>query len=142
MIESVRFQQARNWLRIVRPFVGVFVLAAALAGQAWAQSEGEASTRAQLPFAEKKPAEASADPAAVPTPTDPAPGAVPGPQRIRTKPAGTPPSAFDLNPDAKWVCEKPVAEAEPVWRGDKRLTFSFDIRNAGTADLRINAKGG
>lgn len=46
------------------------------------------------------------------------------------------------DPNAKWVCDKPVVIADPVWRGQKALTFNFDIRNEGTADLKFNARGG
>ena len=49
---------------------------------------------------------------------------------------------FELNPDAKWACDQQAATLEPVWRGQKTLTFPFLIRNDGTADLRIRAKGG
>lgn len=52
------------------------------------------------------------------------------------------PVTFEMNPDAKWVCDQPVVTREPVWRGDKDLTFTFHIRNTGTADLRIKARGG
>ncbi len=51
-------------------------------------------------------------------------------------------SRFKLNPDAKWFCEQQTATLEPVWRGESTLTFPFLIRNDGTADLRIRAKGG
>lgn len=51
-------------------------------------------------------------------------------------------SRFEFNPDAKWVCEQQTATLEPVWRGESTLTFPFLIRNDGTADLRIRAKGG
>jgi len=49
---------------------------------------------------------------------------------------------FQMNPDAKWACDQQTALLEPVWRGQKSLTFPFLIRNDGTADLRIRAKGG
>ncbi len=49
---------------------------------------------------------------------------------------------FKMNPDAKWACEQQMAMLEPVWRGEKTLTFPFLIRNDGTADLRIRARGG
>ena len=49
---------------------------------------------------------------------------------------------FQMNPDAKWACDQQTATVEPVWRGEKTLTFPFLIRNEGTADLRIRAKGG
>lgn len=53
-------------------------------------------------------------------------------------------SAQTLKPDpnAKWACEAPAQTQKPVWRGDKKLTFTFHIRNEGTADLQIKAKGG
>ncbi len=51
-------------------------------------------------------------------------------------------SKFEMNPDAKWACDQQTATLEPVWRGEKTLTFSFLIRNDGTGDLRIRAKGG
>ena len=46
------------------------------------------------------------------------------------------------NPDAKWACDKTTVELEPAWRGDNKLTFDFEIRNEGTGDLKIRAKGG
>ncbi len=61
-------------------------------------------------------------------------------QRRATRTKG--PATFDMNPDAKWVCDQPVVTREPVWRGAKNLTYTFHIRNAGTADLRIKARGG
>jgi len=49
---------------------------------------------------------------------------------------------LDPNPNAKWVCDKTEVSVDPVWRGDGRLTFGFDIRNEGTEDLKIKASGG
>ncbi len=49
---------------------------------------------------------------------------------------------FVMNPDAKWACDQQTSTLEPVWRGEKTLTFQFSIRNEGTADLLIRAKGG
>mgnify|MGYP000317228014 CR=1 FL=1 len=49
---------------------------------------------------------------------------------------------FELDANAKLVCEHTTVTAEPVWRGRDKLTFSFNLRNAGTADLKIKAKGG
>ena len=46
------------------------------------------------------------------------------------------------DPNAKWACEAPLQTHKPVWRGDEKLTFTFHIRNEGTANLMINAKGG
>ncbi len=47
-----------------------------------------------------------------------------------------------MNPNAKWACDQQMVLLEPVWRGAKTLTFPFSIRNDGTADLQIKAKGG
>lgn len=41
----------------------------------------------------------------------------------------------------RWVCDQARVEGEPVWQG-KPASFAFVIRNQGTADLRIRAKGG
>jgi hypothetical protein len=51
-------------------------------------------------------------------------------------------AGFKLDPNAKWACDKMVVALDPVWRGKDRLTFPFDIRNEGTADLRFRARGG
>lgn len=50
--------------------------------------------------------------------------------------------ALPMNPDAKWSCENLVVDLPPVWRGKDILTFPFKIKNEGTADLLIRAKGG
>ena len=49
---------------------------------------------------------------------------------------------FEPNPDAKWACDKQTVTQEPTWRGSQQVTFGFDIRNEGTADLKIKARGG
>jgi len=49
---------------------------------------------------------------------------------------------FELDPNAKLVCEQTSVTAKPVWQGRDKLTFTFHLRNAGTADLKIKAKGG
>ena len=51
-------------------------------------------------------------------------------------------NSFTMNPDAKWACDKDTVLLDPVWRGNHQLTFGFDIRNEGTADLKIKARGG
>ena len=51
-------------------------------------------------------------------------------------------TSFTMNPDAKWACDLQTVKLEPVWRGDKALTFTFFVRNEGTADLQIKARGG
>lgn len=45
-------------------------------------------------------------------------------------------------PRPKWACDQQTVTAEPVWRGERSLTFAFNIRNEGTADLNIKASGG
>ncbi|MFQ5495600.1 MAG: hypothetical protein ACE5EX_09495 [Phycisphaerae bacterium] len=49
---------------------------------------------------------------------------------------------FTMDPNAKWVCDRNTIALDPVWRGAKSLSFTFEIRNEGTADLKIKAKGG
>jgi hypothetical protein len=49
---------------------------------------------------------------------------------------------YEMDPNAKWACKQQTVKLEPVWRGAAGLTFAFDIRNEGTADLKIRAKGG
>lgn len=74
-----------------------------------------------------------------------APGKPTGPKSLRGKQRskrGRASAAFKMDPNAKWACDKTVVQLEPVWRGKDRLTFAFDIRNEGTADLRFRAKGG
>ena len=50
-------------------------------------------------------------------------------------------SAMAENPEARWVCEQTTVTKDPIWQG-KPLTFAFEIRNEGTADLKIKARGG
>jgi len=49
---------------------------------------------------------------------------------------------LQMDPNAKFVCENSIVTLNPVWRNGKDLTFPFKIRNDGTADLKIQAKGG
>jgi hypothetical protein len=51
-------------------------------------------------------------------------------------------SDFSMNPDAKWACAQQTVVAEPAWRGQQGVSFTFPIQNKGTADLQIRAKGG
>ena len=44
--------------------------------------------------------------------------------------------AMKPDPNAKWFCENTTATIEPMWRGPKGISFTFDIRNDGTAPLR------
>lgn len=45
------------------------------------------------------------------------------------------------NPNAKYSCPESVVELPPVWSGEP-LIFTFKIKNTGTEDLHIRAKGG
>ncbi len=47
-----------------------------------------------------------------------------------------------MDPNAKWSCEKSEFDLGPIWRSNKALNFTFFIKNEGTADLEIRAKGG
>jgi hypothetical protein len=47
-----------------------------------------------------------------------------------------------MDPGAKWACDQQTVSVPPVWRGAEDPTFNFDIRNEGTAALRIKAVGG
>lgn len=55
---------------------------------------------------------------------------------------GTKRIQFEMDPNAKWACDQQTVTLEPVWREDKKLKFAFHIRNEGTADLKIKARGG
>ena len=88
----------------------------------------------------------------------PAPKPKPTPATVKAKPGTKPANAtkitkrkargrkrpvkFEMNPNAKWSCEQQTVSREPVWRGDKNLSFEFKIKNDGTEDLKIRAKGG
>ena len=74
----------------------------------------------------------TAQPGAIRKPTPPRPA--------RAKRKGAP--NFVMDPNAKFVCEEPVQSLPPTWRGGQDPTYSFDIKNTGTADLKILAKGG
>jgi len=57
---------------------------------------------------------------------------------------GTVPSqGMSLEPvaGARYACEQPIVNLEPVWSGGS-MEFVFTIKNEGTADLNIKAKGG
>ena len=70
------------------------------------------------------------------------PGSQVTPTRGKSSPRAAQRSAFEMDPAAKWACDKTSVTLEPTWRGAKNLTFNFDIRNEGTADLKIKARGG
>jgi hypothetical protein len=48
---------------------------------------------------------------------------------------------FTPNDNAKWSCAQQTVTLEGALAG-KPLVFAFDIRNEGTEDLKIKAKGG
>ena len=68
------------------------------------------------------------------------PSKVEGTEAIQ--PAGGKTTGFESNPNAKWACDQTTVVHEPTWRGEGSLDFTFLIRNAGTENLLINAKGG
>jgi hypothetical protein len=123
-----------------------FVCVAVFTAWAWAQQpppEAETTPPSEHqaeagPSPTTDPPRAEATPEDEPT-TQPAPEAKPKaePKKKRGK---TPP--FKMDPNAKWACGNVTSVHQPVWRGDKKLSFSFEIRNEGTADLKIKAKGG
>lgn len=45
------------------------------------------------------------------------------------------------DPNTKWACDQTTVTLEALWRG-KPMVFAFEIRNEGTADLKIKARGG
>lgn len=128
---------------------GCWILAAALvlASIAFGQTSPPAQAQAEP---QTKPA--SQEPAAQPVAQPQSPASIQAtPAEPRTVEEGTgrvarpvPVKAevLEPNPDAKYVCEQPVAVHAPVWRGSQTLEFGFKIHNAGTADLQIRAKGG
>lgn len=123
-----------------------FVCVAVFTAWAWAQ---QPPPEAETPSPSERQAEAKPAPTTDPPRAEAAPEAEPTTQpapkaKAKAKPekkrGRTPP--FKMDPNAKWACDKMTAAHEPVWRGDKNLTFWFEIRNEGTADLKIKAKGG
>lgn len=80
-------------------------------------------------------------------PTRRTPAQVREPAGQTTKPAPqgarAPRSEYPPDPNAKWACDKTEVVLEPMWRQtNSTVNFDFTIRNEGTADLKINAKGG
>ena len=49
--------------------------------------------------------------------------------------------ARSVGGSVQWVCDKPTVTIDPIWRGEQ-IACSFSIRNEGTGDLKIKAKGG
>ena len=60
--------------------------------------------------------------------------------RVKRPPRAT--AGFEMNPNAKWACNETTVVQPPVWRTKGKITWEFEIRNLGTADLQIRAKGG
>jgi hypothetical protein len=52
-----------------------------------------------------------------------------------------PDQSTDPAAQPRWACDQIRVVGEPVWLG-KPASFTFVIRNQGTADLHIRAKGG
>ena len=122
----------------VVPALGISLLCVAVfAGYAWAQGkpkDSEPKSKTEPPV-KVKPAPKSKGAPAVKPDSKPKP---PRPVTSRSRAKST----FTMDPNAKWACDQQTAALEPVWRSDKSLTFTFNIRNEGTADLKIKAKGG
>ena len=122
----------------VVPALSIGLLCVAVfAGYAWAQgkpTDPEPKGKAEPPVT-VKPAPKSKGTSAVRPDSKSKP---PSPVKNRGRASST----FQMDPNAKWVCDQLTAALEPVWRSDKSLTFTFNIRNEGTADLKIRAKGG
>lgn len=134
---------------------GMFVLSIALSGgQAWGwwepappPSKAPSNADAAAKIETEAPAAANIKPAAKPA----TPATLKARAKLRTKVQANRLSAAKkrkkrtsvaMNPDAKWACDLKTVKLKPVWRGDKAVTFTFFIRNEGTADLQIKAKGG
>jgi len=120
-----------------------------------AESDAGAKPAAQTPTKVEPRSKADSDTKAGPnTPTKRRPSAAtrPGARAVNKparpdarRPAVRPnkrASAFQMDPNAKFACDNATVTLEPVWRNGKDLTFPFKIRNDGTADLQIQAKGG
>lgn len=119
----------RRWERIMTG-PATFSMTALIAtlitiGPAFAQSDPSLAARKPDPVARKKSAATKRNVKGKPSP------------RGRGKAP-----VMQMNPDAKWACDKTTVTKEPVWRGPKGVSFEFDIRNEGTAPLQIRAKGG
>ncbi len=145
-----------RWRRLALCVVGCGLLAAA--PRALAQASPEAAKASPQPAS-------AADDQAEPAKTEPDPQAKekatpakrendkakPRPRRpVRTRATRGARGAArargrQLTPDenAKWSCDTLHATAEPIWRSSgKSVDFVFNIKNEGTADLHIRAKGG
>lgn len=120
---------------LVSAWTTSFLCVTVLAGYAWGQGKptDPAPKAKAKPPVKVQPAPKDAGGVAVKDKVKPAPRT---PNRRR---AG---STFQADPNAKWACDQQTVALEPVWRGDKQLTFTFNIRNEGTADLKIKARGG
>ena len=49
---------------------------------------------------------------------------------------------YTLDPDVKFACAETTVTLPPLWRNNGEVTFGFDIRNEGTANLKFTAAGG
>lgn len=64
-------------------------------------------------------------------------------QKKRLQAQGSRVNKLEPNPNAKFACDELTVTAPPVWRSPTgSVDFEFSIRNEGTADLQIRAKGG
>jgi|WetSurMetagenome_2_1015567.scaffolds.fasta_scaffold728328_1 hypothetical protein len=118
----------------------------------WAFLASGALAQVPPPAPQTPPGAAQPQPTAPPTvePTPPAPAPVsplPPASQPQTQPAGRSgcgggsPGDVTQNSNAKWVCEETTVTLPAVAAG-KSMSFVFNIRNEGTEELKINAKGG
>ena len=47
----------------------------------------------------------------------------------------------DHGPSPHWYCFEPIADVDPIWRGEK-LKHRFEFCNLGTVPMRINIRSG
>ena len=138
-LESTAPVRASRWMRVA----GIGLLCTAFCATcAWGQLQPVGPAPDSKPAATPKDQPGPSVKPGVPT-TQPVPKAKPK-RKTKPRPRKRAPKKAQYKPDpnAKWACDQMTVELPPVWRGKKKLTFSFDIRNEGTANLRIGARGG
>ena len=102
----------------------------------------EAAPKAEVTAQAEPPAKTEPPPKAQPPAKSKAQKAGKGAAKSRGAKKRTKRAPMTMDPGAKWACNNTTVTLKPVWRGEEKLTFNFNIRNEGTADLRIKARGG
>ncbi|MBN1511080.1 MAG: hypothetical protein JXB13_03625 [Phycisphaerae bacterium] len=135
----MRFRSGHQ--RIRRPAVTWgLLLTWAMVATAWADPP---TTQPAVSPAAQTPKQKADEPA--PKPGTPAQVREPAGRTPKPAPQGAraPRSEYPPDPNAKWACDKTEVVLEPMWRGtNTTVSFDFTIRNEGTAELKIKAKGG